>query len=101
MFYIYILFSESSNLYYVGYSSDVKRRLIEHNTSERNTFSSKHRPWRLAAVFSCGFIEADAIRLERYIKKQKSRKLIEQLVNPDFILCDSLAQLVRVPDVRD
>ena len=53
------------------------------------------------AVFECGDNETVAINFERFIKKQKSRKLIEQLVDPDFILTGFLAQLVRVPDVRD
>jgi len=101
MYYIYILFSSSSNLYYVGYSLDVNRRLIEHNTSDKNTFSSKHRPWHLMAFFSCGYNEVVVIKLERFIKKQKSRKLIEQLIDPRFIPDGALAQLVRVPDVRD
>jgi putative endonuclease len=102
MFYLYILFSEQYNLYYVGYTGNYRQRLIQHNTQEFfNTYISKYRPWCLAAVFECGMDEKEAIRLERFIKKQKSRKLIELLVNPQFIPKDSLAQLVRVPHLRD
>ena len=102
MFYLYILFSEQHNLYYVGYTSNYQQRLIQHNTQEFfNTYTSKYRPWLLAAVFQCGLQEKEAMRLERFIKKQKSRKLIELLVNHEFTPVDSLAQLVRVPHVRD
>ncbi|WP_082911433.1 GIY-YIG nuclease family protein [Pedobacter psychrophilus] len=45
MFYLYILYSISSNKYYLGYSEDPERRLLEHNNSERVTYTSKHRPW--------------------------------------------------------
>ncbi len=41
-----------------------------------------------------------AIAIERFIKKQKSRKLIEQLCDMDFVPNGILAQLVRVPGCR-
>ena len=100
MYFIYILYSLTSKLYYVGYSDDYRRRLKEHNEDVRNTFTSKHRPWVLKAVFKCGRDVAVAIRLERFIKKQKSRKLIEKMILGEK-LTGVLAQLVRVWDVRD
>jgi putative endonuclease len=99
-FFIYILYSESSDIYYVGYSSDFETRLIQHNNSTNITFTSKHRPWQLKAVYATGFIEAEAMKIEKFIKKQKSRKLIEKLINGDELF-GILAQLVRVPHVRD
>jgi putative endonuclease len=101
MFYIYILKSLSSNIYYVGYTSNYQKRFVEHNTSDLNTFTSKHRPWKLKAVFECGPMEKEAIHTERFIKKQKSRKLIEQLCDVNFIPTGVLSELVRVPDIRD
>jgi putative endonuclease len=101
MYYIYILYSENSNLYYVGYSDNPSRRLEEHNSTPYNTFTSKHRPWVLKASFECSNREVDAVRLERFIKKQKSRKLLEQLCDNSFNPSGFLAQLVRVPDIRD
>jgi putative endonuclease len=99
-FYIYILYSVSSDIYYVGYTSDFEKRLVEHNTSEENTFTSKHRPWLLEAVYFTGNKEAEAMKIEKFIKKQKSRKLLEKLIlGGDFF--GILAQLVRVPYVRD
>ena len=101
MYYLYVIHSEIANLYYVGYTSDTQRRLIEHNNSPHNTFTSKHRPWVLKALFECGTSEPQAINLERFIKKQKSRKLIELLCHPHFIPVGKLSRLVRVPHVRD
>ena len=100
MYYIYILYSESSDKYYVGYSSDPFRRLNEHNKSLLSTYTSKHRPWDLKAIYSCGDNKTLAIELERFIKKQKSRKLIQSLIEGQ-ILTGVLAQLVKVPHVRD
>ncbi|MCC7514369.1 MAG: GIY-YIG nuclease family protein, partial [Bacteroidia bacterium] len=84
MYFIYILYSRVSKLYYVGYSTDVFRRLEEHNTKPYNTFTAKHRPWELKAFFSCGESESVAVNLERFIKKQKSSKLLETLCDPGF-----------------
>ncbi|MES3016384.1 MAG: GIY-YIG nuclease family protein [Bacteroidota bacterium] len=99
-YYIYILYSQSSDIYYAGYTSDPERRLLEHNTSLRTTFTSKHRPWIIKVVYSCGEDETTAIKIERFTKKQKSRVLLEKLI-AGTELKELLAQLVRVPHVRD
>jgi putative endonuclease len=99
MYYIYILYSESSDRYYVGYTSDYKRRITEHNSSERDTYTSKHRPWILKALFECGQDEGTAKKMEVFIKKQKSRKLLEMMATGKN-LSGELAQLVRVPYTR-
>ncbi len=96
-FYIYILHSENAGKFYVGYSQDPWKRLIEHNTVEHLTYTSKYRPWQLKAVFYVGENESEAIKMERFIKKQKSRVLLENLINPKFQPSEKLAQLVRVP----
>ena len=101
MYYIYILYSSVSDKFYVGYSTDPQRRLIEHNTKPFNTYTSKHRPWMLKASFECSKDEKETMRIERFIKKQKSRKLLEMLCDNTFIPDGTLAQLVNVPDVRD
>jgi putative endonuclease len=100
MYYIYILYSEASDIYYVGYTSDYERRLLEHNTSERGSYTSKHRPWTIMAVFECGTDEGAAKKVETFIKKQKSRKLVEKLISGEG-LSGGLANLVRVPYERD
>ena len=99
-YYIYILLSASGKNY-IGYSTDPWKRLVEHNTVIHNTFTSKHRPWQLISVFLVGESEAEAIRVERFIKKQKSKTLISKLIDPSFIPAGELARLVRVPHVRD
>ncbi|WP_366086116.1 GIY-YIG nuclease family protein [Hydrotalea sp.] len=100
-FYIYILYSSSYNKYYVGYTAEPWRRLNEHNTVPHNTFTSKYRPWVIAALFLCGENVNDAVRIERWIKQQKSRRLIEKLIDTDFQPEGVCAQLVRVPHLRD
>ena len=97
MFYIYILYSRSSDMYYVGYSDDPFRRLKEHNESGHATYTSKHRPWEAAAFFAIGSTKSEAMRIERFIKRQKSRKLLERLVDQTMPLTGEFARMVRVP----
>jgi putative endonuclease len=101
MYYIYIIYSSAFDKYYVGFSNDPQRRLVEHNNNPFNTYTSKYRPWILKASFKCSETEKEAMRIERLIKKQKSKKLLEKLCDPKFSPTGILAQLVRVPDVRD
>jgi putative endonuclease len=100
MYYIYILYSSGSDLFYVGHSDDPWRRLEEHNNSPHCTFTSKHRPWEIAGIFQAGEKRADAVQVERFIKNQKSRSFIEKLVSGQE-LTKKLSQLVRVPHLRD
>ena len=101
LFYLYILQSESTGKYYVGYTTDPWKRLMEHNTAEHNTYTSKHRPWKLVALFKISESENEAIRIERFIKKQKSRTFIQMLIDTEFQPEGYLAQMVRVPKLRD
>jgi putative endonuclease len=82
-YYIYILYSASSHKYYVGQTNDVSRRLFEHNNPVRSTYTSKHLPWELACSFPVGEERTNALKVEKYIKKQKSRNYIKQLISSE------------------
>ena len=81
MFYIYFIYSSSADKFYVGYSNDPKNRLVKHNSTISKTFTKKFRPWILVYYFPVSDSRADAMKIERYIKKQKSRKLILKIIN--------------------
>ena len=78
MHYTYILYSAILTKYYVGHTSDLKEREARHNRGGIK-FTSKGRPWLL--VYSEEFeTKAAAHKREREIKKWKSRKMIEKLI---------------------
>src|SRR5688572_8378032 len=86
MFYVYILQSQKVDRFYIGYSEQPDRRLIEHNsrkvTCSRNfTSTTKVRPEEFET-------ELQAIRRERYIKSMKSKKYITQLVDKSRLYRD-------------
>ena len=76
--YCYILYSEKLNKYYVGSTTDITRRLEDHNRGKEK-FTKTGCPWVI--VYTEIFTELlDARRREASIKKQKSRKYIEALI---------------------
>ena len=90
MFYIYILYSRSADKFYIGQTPDVQKRLHEHNNPvEKSKFTAKFIPWEIAVFFPVSEIRADAMKVEKFIKAQKSRKFILKLIenknNPDFL----------------
>ena len=75
----YILYSAKLNKYYVGSTSDMERRLNDHNRGKEK-FTRTGVPWEL--VYTETFEElATARRRELDIKKKKSRKYIETLIS--------------------
>ena len=91
MFYIYILFSNTSNKYYIGFTSDIHRRLEEHNNPSRfDKYSAKHLPWGLVLSFPVSSERGQAMIIERFIKRQKNRLFIESMImqkeNPTFFV---------------
>lgn len=78
-FYVYILYSATSDKYYVGSTDDLTIRLNQHNTG-RN-ISTKHGiPWviKYTEMFSS---RGESLNRENEIKKKKSRKYIEWLIS--------------------
>src|SRR4030095_14538241 len=80
MFFIYILYSKSFNKYYIGHSDDPQRRLLEHNDPKYHKYTSKYKPWEIAAIISVGENRGVAMKVEFYLKRLKSRKIIQQII---------------------
>ena len=73
MFFVYIIFSEKLNRYYVGHTEDIVVRLNQHN-SGFSSFTAKAKDWKL--VYSEIFKTREAAhKREREIKAKKSRKI--------------------------
>ncbi len=81
MFWVYILYSEKFDKYYVGQSNDVDRRLLEHNEAEKNSYTSKFRPWHLIFAIEVSEDRGKAMLLEKFIKAQKSKAFILRLIS--------------------
>lgn len=97
MFYFYIIHSKAADRFYIGHSSDPWERLKQHNTNTTEKYTGENADWELKAVFQVIESKEEANKLEKFIRKQKSRKLVLKLIDPDFQPMGELARLVRVP----
>jgi putative endonuclease len=72
IFTVYII-SNSDNIYYKGYTSDISRRLEQHN-SLLGKYTSERGPWAL--VFKLSFHnKSDALKFEKMLKRQNHKYL--------------------------
>jgi putative endonuclease len=99
MFYIYIIYSNTAERFYVGHSENPWDRLVQHNENEGDKYTGKYQNWELKAVFQVSENRGDALIIEKFIKRQKSKKLLLKLIEPEFIPSGDLAQLVRVSKI--
>ena len=78
--YTYILYSETINHYYVGYTSDLlEERLRKHNTNHKG-YTGKTNDW-VIVYFDIYESRKEAYARERDIKSKKSRIYIEKLIS--------------------
>ena len=81
MFYVYILYSQSADKFYVGQTSDVNKRLWEHNNPvEYSKFTAKYIPCEIMLNFPVSPSRSEAMKIESFIKSQKSKKFIHKLI---------------------
>ncbi len=67
MYYVYHISSERyPNKVYIGYTTDLKERLIKHNEGG-SVHTSAYRPWRLV-MYHAFVDEKRAIAFEKYLK---------------------------------
>ncbi|MEM0518187.1 GIY-YIG nuclease family protein [Aequorivita flava] len=90
MHYLYIIHSDSLDKYYVGETPNVAIRLAQHNNHYFKTnFTKAANDWKFLLKYSCKSRE-EALFLEKFIKKMKSRVFIEKIINNPEILKDLL-----------
>ena len=76
---LYILYSPIINKYYIGSCINLPERVIEHQIGKyKNSYTAKSNDWIL--FYYIDHLEYKQARLiEKYIKRMKSRKYIEDL----------------------
>lgn len=78
MFYIYVLRSTESGQFYTGYTSDLRKRLTEHQGSKAPY--TKHRgPYELIYYEAC-MNESDARAREKYLKTGTGKRYLKNRV---------------------
>ena len=82
MYYVYVLQSEIDGNLYTGYTSNLKRRIKEHNKG--NVDSTKYRsPLSLIYYESC-LNQQDATKREKYLKTTYGRRYLKNRLSKYF-----------------
>ena len=78
MYYVYVLKSKKDDRFYVGYTSDLRKRLELH--SDGKVESTKHRgPLELVYYEACLHKE-DALHREKYLKTTYGKRYIRNRI---------------------
>ena len=90
--YLYILYSKTCKKYYVGETHNVNERISKHNLHEySNSYSKITNDWELILSYEC-VNRNDALFIEKFIKKMKSKVFIEKIILNSNILTDILSK---------
>ena len=84
-FWVYILQSETTSKRYVGYTSDLKRRLSEHNApvlGKRRYTRKQDGPWKMihSEVYET---RSEAMKRERFLKSGAGRRWALNTIDTD------------------
>lgn len=79
MYFLYILHSLKDNNFYTGITSDLDRRIKEHEAG-RNISTSYRRPLKLI-YYEAYLFKEDAEAREKYLKTSMGRRVIRKQLN--------------------
>ena len=83
MYYVYVLQSESDDGLYIGFSTDLRRRLKAHHDGK--SFATSYRaPWKLI-YYEAYLEEEDALGRERYLKSGGGRRFLKSQLKHHLI----------------
>jgi putative endonuclease len=90
--FLYILYSNSTAKYYLGETHNIEERIMKHNQhSYSNSFTKIANDWQLVLAFEC-VNRTNALYLENFIKRMKSKVFIEKIISNSEILTDILSK---------
>ena len=74
VFYVYVLRSESDSGFYIGFSTNLRARVRQHQAGE--SFATKSRgPWKLV-YYEAYLNQEDALGREKYLKSGSGRRFL-------------------------
>ena len=82
MFLNYVIQSIKDDQLYTGITSDLKKRLTEHNQG-LNFSTKRYKPWKIVYYEAC-MDKDDAVRREGYLKTTQGIRLIKRRLKEYF-----------------
>jgi len=72
MYFVYIIRSiANSEKTYIGYTTDIEKRIKKHNSS-KDMYTSKYKPWKLE-YYSAFNTKIGALEFEKYLKSHSGK----------------------------
>lgn len=81
MYYVYVLENQNDKSFYIGYTANLKRRILEHQNGKGGRTTRIKKSWKL--IYFEGYLnKQDALGRELFLKSGSGRKyLYKQLAN--------------------
>jgi putative endonuclease len=83
MFTVYVLYSPTFNQIYIGFTSDIKNRLLSHNELATKGHTIKYRPWTIAYTEEYQ-TKTEALKREKQLKSANGRKFVWDTIHQKF-----------------
>ncbi len=81
MYFVYLLESRTDQSWYIGFTSNLKKRVVDHNSGNGCVTTARKSGWKLI-YFECYVSKHDALGREKFLKGGSGRKyLYKQLKN--------------------
>ncbi|MBW1295469.1 GIY-YIG nuclease family protein [Aquimarina litoralis] len=88
MHYLYILYSPTIDRFYIGETTNLHQRVIDHNNHKyQRGFTKAAKDWSIKLYKICES-KQQAMFLEKFIKRMKSKKFILKVIENPSILDD-------------
>ncbi len=80
MWYVYAIYNKENSQIYIGQTSNIDRRLSEHNRKIGNHFTAKYNgDWNLIYAEEC-YSRRDALKREKELKSYQGRMFIKTYI---------------------
>ena len=79
MYFVYALYSEKFEKFYIGYSENPDKRLQSHNDIMNNGWTKKFQPWKIIFTEQCNS-KSEALIREKQLKTSRGRNFIHSLI---------------------
>ena len=80
MFATYVLYSKKFDKIYIGYTSDLEKRLLFHNKLATKGWTVKFRPWKI--IYKEEYeTKPEAMKREKQLKSYQGRLFIRKLID--------------------
>ena len=77
MYIVYVLYSETYQKHYTGFTTNLAERILSHNEMGKD-WTARYRPWKLLYTKEF-YIKSEAMSYEKWLKSGVGREFIKRI----------------------